>query len=151
MPASSSDTSKHSKEIHRQGFALGRKILLMVSQNFFFLHTTKKAEESWGRRTIQAVRTAIKPGNSKVRKGFLPSQEEGGCRSTPGSSVLPVWINKSESPNHLKQLLLEGITRKGLKTWLMIKIKRGNINTETYSVYTEMSPALQVTGNTLFA
>lgn len=45
MPASSSDTNKHSKEIHRQVFALGRKILLMVSQNFFFLQAAKKQKK----------------------------------------------------------------------------------------------------------
>lgn len=153
MPASSSDTSKCSKEIHRQGFALGKKILLMVSQNIFFSSTGAKKQREVEAEEPHKQRTWKLKGKRGVsaQPGGRWLQMLTGFRSTSGSSVLPEWINKSESPKHLKQPLLKEITCKRLKIWLTIKIKRGNINTESYSVCTKMSPALQVTGNTLFA
>lgn len=146
---------KRSKEIHRQGFALGRKILLMVSQNLVFSLQEQRSRGKLRQKNHTSSQNHNKTWKLKGKR--VVSAQSGGrwlqtltrCRDTPGSSVLPVRINKSESPKHLKQLLLKEITCKGLKTWLMIKIKRGNMNTKTYSVYTKMAPALQVTGNTL--
>lgn len=153
MPASSSDRSVQRKFTGK--VLLWQKDLTNGFARLFFSPQEQESREKLRQKNHTSSQNNSKIWKLKGKRG-VSAQSEGrwlqtptGCRSTPGFSVLPVWINRSELPKHLKQLLLKEITCKGLKTWLTIKIKRGNINTKSYSVYTKMSPALQVTRNTV--
>lgn len=121
-------------------------------KTFFFFCRSWKEEKSWGRRTTQAARTTIKPGNLRtVKKGVLEAVEVlslTGCRSTPGSSVLLVQIQV-----HCKKIPAATSFKracKGLKIWVMIQIRQVTLSQKSIQSMQKISPVLQMTGNTVF-